>query len=374
LVIILLIAGFFVSNFFTLINVMNVLRQTSYLAIITIGEMLVFIVGGFDLSIGSLVALTSVVTALITASSLSGSEATLTIVGATAGVLVAGLMGLANGAAVAFFRVAPFIVTLATMGIAAGLALYFSGGTPVWGIPNFMVSVFGSGTVGGVPTVFIIMVIVSVVMYLLLNQTHLGRYFWAIGGNESAAILSGINTKKYTILAYVLCGLFAGFTGILLTARVGAGEPVLGTGLMLQAMAAAAPRRRILPRRSTVMLALLREGTVLLEKRPAAGLWGGLWSLPELPRDEPDILAYCQTRLGCEAEPLQSLPTVRHAFTHFKLDIQPRVLRVGPPRTAAQEPGWVWLPLAETAQAPLPAPVRRILQTIGATSLAPHPA
>jgi ribose transport system permease protein len=239
LVIILLIAGFFVSNFFTLINVMNVLRQTSYLAIITIGEMLVFIVGGFDLSIGSLVALTSVVTALITASSLSGSEATLTIVGATAGVLVAGLMGLANGAAVAFFRVAPFIVTLATMGIAAGLALYFSGGTPVWGIPNFMVSVFGSGTVGGVPTVFIIMVIVSVVMYLLLNQTHLGRYFWAIGGNESAAILSGINTKKYTILAYVLCGLFAGFTGILLTARVGAGEPVLGTGLMLQAMAAA---------------------------------------------------------------------------------------------------------------------------------------
>ncbi len=148
-----------------------------------------------------------------------------------------------------------------------------------------------------------------------------------------------------------------------------AGCPAAG-----QAMAAAAPRRRILPRRSTVMLALLREGTVLLEKRPAAGLWGGLWSLPELPRDEPDILAYCQTRLGCEAEPLQSLPTVRHAFTHFKLDIQPRVLRVGPPRTAAQEPGWVWLPLAETAQAPLPAPVRRILQTIGATSLAPHPA
>ena len=84
------------------------------------------------------------------------------------------------------------------------------------------------------------MVIVSVVMYVLLNQTKsLGRYFWAIGGNESAAILSGINTKKYKILAFVLCGLFAGFTGVLLTARVGSGEPVLGSGLMLQAMAAA---------------------------------------------------------------------------------------------------------------------------------------
>jgi ribose transport system permease protein len=83
------------------------------------------------------------------------------------------------------------------------------------------------------------MVIVSVTMYILLNQTKLGRYFWAIGGNESAAILSGINTKKYKILAFVLCGLFAGFTGVLLTARVGSGEPVLGSGLMLQAMAAA---------------------------------------------------------------------------------------------------------------------------------------
>ena len=149
------------------------------------------------------------------------------------------MVGLVNGTAVALFRVAPFIVTLATMGIAAGVALELSGGTPIWGVPNFMISIFGSGSIFGIPTVFIIMVIVSIVMYILLNQTKLGRYFWAIGGNESAAILSGINAKKYTILAYVLCGLFAGFTGILLTARVGSGEPVLGTGLMLQAMAAA---------------------------------------------------------------------------------------------------------------------------------------
>jgi ribose transport system permease protein len=239
LVLILLIAGTFVNNFFTFKNIMNVLRQTSYLSIITIGEMLVFIVGGFDLSIGSIVALTSVTTVLVTSTKFTANEAVLTFAGVSAGIAVASIIGAINGAAIAFFRVAPFIVTLATMGIAAGLALYLSGGTPVWGVPNFLTDVFGSGTILNIPTVFIILMAVSAIMYILLNHTHLGRYFWAIGGNESAAVLSGINSRKYTIIAYVLCGLFAGFTGILLTARVGAGEPVLGTGLMLQAMAAA---------------------------------------------------------------------------------------------------------------------------------------
>lgn len=239
LVLILLIAGMFVNNFFTFKNIMNVLRQTSYLSIITIGEMLVFIVGGFDLSIGSIVALTSVTTVLVTSTKFAGNEAVLTFTGVSVGIAIASIIGLINGTVIAFFRVAPFIVTLATMGISAGLALYLSGGTPVWGVPNLLTDVFGSGTILNIPTVFIIMVIVSAVMFVLINHTHLGRYFWAIGGNESAAVLSGINSQKYTIMAYVLCGFFAGFTGILLTARVGAGEPVLGTGLMLQAMAAA---------------------------------------------------------------------------------------------------------------------------------------
>jgi ribose transport system permease protein len=235
----LLVTGLFVSHFYSTMNMVNVMRQTSYLAIITIGEMLVFIVGGFDLSIGSIVALTSVATTLITATKFTGDGVSLTAFGTLGGLIAAGLVGLVNGVVIALFRVASFIVTLATMGIAAGAALELSGGTPIWGVPKSMISIFGGGSLLGIPTVFIIMVIVSVTMYILLNQTKLGRYFWAIGGNESAAILSGINTKKYKILAFVLCGLFAGFTGVLLTARVGSGEPVLGSGLMLQAMAAA---------------------------------------------------------------------------------------------------------------------------------------
>ena len=239
LILLLVIIGCFLPNFFTFKNIMNILRQTSYLAIITAGEMLVFIVGGFDLSIGSVVALTSVVSTMVMSGAPFSSEITLMIIGILAGLGAAGLVGLVNGVTVAFFRVAPFIITLSTMGIAAGLALYLSGGTPIWGVPQLLTDIFGSGAIMGVPTVFIILAIVSLVMYLLLNQTFLGRYFWAIGGNEMAAILSGIKTKRYTILAYVICGLLAGFTGILLTARVGSGEPVLGTGLMLQAMAAA---------------------------------------------------------------------------------------------------------------------------------------
>ncbi|HXX35057.1 MAG TPA: ABC transporter permease [Thermodesulfobacteriota bacterium] len=239
LVLLLLISGSFIPNFFTFQNGMNVLRQTTYLAIITIGEMLVFLVGGFDLAIGAVVALTSIVAALIMASGISESSFVLTILGILGGLAVSTLVGLVNGLTVAVIRVAPFIVTVATMGISSGLALHLAGGTPVWGLTKPFIEIFGSGSFYGVPNVVLIAVIVSIIMYLLLNMTYLGRYFWAIGGNENAALLSGINTRKYTVLAYTLCGFFSGFTGVLLTARVGAGEPVLGGGLMLQAMAAA---------------------------------------------------------------------------------------------------------------------------------------
>ena len=119
----LLVTGLFVSHFYSTMNMVNVMRQTSYLAIITIGEMLVFIVGGFDLSIGSIVALTSVVTTLITATKFTGDGVSLTAFGTIGGLIAAGLVGLVNGVVIALFRVASFIVTLATMGIAAGAAL-----------------------------------------------------------------------------------------------------------------------------------------------------------------------------------------------------------------------------------------------------------
>ena len=127
----LLVTGLFVSHFYSTMNMVNVMRQTSYLAIITIGEMLVFIVGGFDLSIGSIVALTSVATTLITATKFTGDGVSLTAFGTLGGLIAAGLVGLVNGVVIALFRVASFIVTLATMGIAAGAALELSGGTPI---------------------------------------------------------------------------------------------------------------------------------------------------------------------------------------------------------------------------------------------------
>ena len=125
-----------------------------------------------------------------------------------------------------------------------------------------------------------------------------------------------------------------------------------------------APRpRKVLPQRHTRMLVMLHAGQVLLEKRPDSGIWGGLWSLPELAADESSD-AVCLTRFGVEAGRISALPMVAHGFTHFLLDIEPlqiRVKKIDPRLTA---PGVVWLPLAELQGAALPAPVRRILAAL----------
>ena len=122
-----------------------------------------------------------------------------------------------------------------------------------------------------------------------------------------------------------------------------------------------APRpRKTLPHKRTVMLALMRGGEVLLEKRPPAGIWGGLWCLPEAAR-KADIEAYCLKRFGARVIEAEALPTIAHGFTHFKLDIRPLRLRVSALVPDTAEPGTIWLPLEEARGAAIPAPVRRIL-------------
>jgi A/G-specific adenine glycosylase len=125
-----------------------------------------------------------------------------------------------------------------------------------------------------------------------------------------------------------------------------------------------APRpKKVLPHRTTVMLVLRRAGEVLLEKRPAAGVWGGLWSFPEISPDE-DAAAICSTRYGARVAPMPALPVVEHGFTHFRLSITPQPLRVTALAARAAAPGHVWLPLAEARTAAVPAPVRRILASL----------
>jgi ribose transport system permease protein len=225
------------GRFMSLSNLINMGRQSTYLAIVTAGQMLTIVCAGFDLSVGSSVALTSVVTSLVLVT--FSDPTTAILAGVLSGIAMATLIGLANGLTIAFFRVSPFVVTLGMMSVAQGLALLLSGGVPIFNLPPGLNKTLGTGTVGGLPIPIILAAVIIFLIYVLLNRTRIGRYFYAIGGNQEAARLSGISVTKYTFLAYILCGTLTGITGVMLTARIASGEPNLGAALPLESIAAA---------------------------------------------------------------------------------------------------------------------------------------
>lgn len=225
------------GRFMTLSNLINMGRQSTYLAIVTAGQMLTIVCAGFDLSVGSSVALTSVVTSLVLVS--FSDPTTAIIMGVASGIAMTTVIGMANGLTIAFFRVSPFVVTLGMMSVAQGLALLLSGGVPIFNLPPGLNKTLGTGTVGGLPVPIIVAAVIITLIHVLLNRTRIGRYFYAIGGNQEAARLSGISVPKYTFLAYVLCGTLTGIAGVMLTARIASGEPNLGAALPLESIAAA---------------------------------------------------------------------------------------------------------------------------------------
>jgi ribose transport system permease protein len=225
------------SRFMTISNMVTVSRQATYLSVVTAAQMLTILCAGFDLSVGSSVALTSIVSAMVMVAIPSPVAGILA--GIAAGILTATLIGLTNGVTIAVFRVSPFIVTLGMMSVAHGLALLLSGGVPIFSLPDGLNQILGVGKIGGFPVPLLVAVLVVVVIHILLNRSRIGRYFYALGGNREAARLSGIAVRKYTCLAYVLCGTLTGISGIMLTARVASGEPNLGAELPLESIAAA---------------------------------------------------------------------------------------------------------------------------------------
>lgn len=225
------------GRFMTLSNMLTMSRQATYLAILTAGQMLTILCAGFDLSVGASVALTSVVTSM-TMVAFSSPVAAM-IAGILAGIATATLIGVANGMTIAVFRVSPFVVTLGMMSVAQGLALLLSKGVPIFNLPSYFNRMLGIGKIFGIPVPILIALLVIILISVLLNRTRIGRYFYAIGGNVEAARLSGIAVRKYTFLAYVLCGTLTGITGVMLTARVASGEPNLGAAFPLESIAAA---------------------------------------------------------------------------------------------------------------------------------------
>lgn len=216
--------------FLTVQNFRNIGLQAAALAAVAFGQTLVVLTGGLDLSVGSVVALVSVVSAL-------AMIAFGVPVGILLGLATGAAIGLVNGLVVTRLRVFPFIATLAMLSIAAGLALNISGGTPVAGVPREF-AVIAWTRVAGVPVPLLVSLILLALVFLFLRYHRVGRDIYAVGGNAQAARLSGIATDRAIVMAYTLSSLCAAVGSLILTARVGSGQPTLGTSLPLESVAA----------------------------------------------------------------------------------------------------------------------------------------
>jgi len=229
------------DRFLAVGNFMNVFRQSVYLLLVSMGQMLALLTGGFDLSVGAVIALTSVTAALVMVA-LAGimPDAVWLVIalGCLAGLFAASLVGVVNGIGVAYFGVSPFIMTLGVSSVVAGISLFLTGGVPVSGMPFEFGNIFGFGRLFGVPVPVLVALVVIVAMWVLMARTRRGAHIYAVGGNEKAAKLSAIDTKATLMTAYGLCALIASLTGLLLTARVESGEANLGGTVALESIAA----------------------------------------------------------------------------------------------------------------------------------------
>ena len=222
-------------NFFTINNLFNILQQTSVNAIMAVGMTLVILTSGIDLSVGSLLALTGAV-----AASIVGIEVN-ALVAVAAALALGAAIGAVTGVIVAKGRVQAFIATLVMMLLLRGVTMVYTNGSPVnTGFTENadLFGWFGIGRPLGVPTPVWIMGIVFLAAWYMLHHTRLGRYIYALGGNEAATRLSGINVNKIKIIVYSLCGLLASLAGIIEVARLSSAQPTAGTGYELDAIAA----------------------------------------------------------------------------------------------------------------------------------------
>ncbi|MBU0929069.1 MAG: ABC transporter permease [Spirochaetes bacterium] len=213
-------------------NLVNILRQVSIIGIVSMGMTMVIILGGIDLSVGSGLALVGVVSSL-----LAKDPALPLFVPVVAGIATGGAVGLFNGVVIAKGRIVPFIVTLGTMTMARGLAFILAKGMPVGGLAEKFF-IIGSGTVLGVPFLVVLFFAVFGLMAVVMRRTVLGRHVYAIGGNETAALASGIDVDRTKIAAYTILGLLVGVAGVVLASRIKSGQPAVASGYELDAIAA----------------------------------------------------------------------------------------------------------------------------------------
>jgi ribose transport system permease protein len=241
LIIAIIVFALLSSRFLGWGNLVNVVRQSTYLTMVAMGQMLALLTGGFDLSVGTIIAVTSVVGAMAMAAMYAAYPDAVVLsiaVGMLAGVGAGVSIGVVNGIGVAAFGVSPFMMTLGMASVGFGIALYLTGGVPVYGMPQEFGKVLGFGQWLGIPAPIFVTVALILFLYVLLNWTRMGRYLYAIGGNLKASTLSGINTRLVLFMAYVLCGAMTAISGIMLTARLATGEANIGASMPLESIAA----------------------------------------------------------------------------------------------------------------------------------------
>ncbi|MGG4341368.1 ABC transporter permease [Paenibacillus lautus] len=240
LVVLILFFTFSSSNFFQFSNIVGILLSTAVIGVLALGSTFVIITGGIDLSVGTVMTLSGVMTGVCI--TFWGLPVPVGILG---GILTGALCGLLSGTAVAKMKIPPFIATLAMMMIAKGLALIISGAKPVYFNEAENFAEVSQGSVLGwlipgldIPNAVVIFFIAAVVGYLILSKTIIGRYNFALGSNEEATRLSGVHVSFWKIVIYTLTGAFTGLAGVMMASRLNSANPALGAGYELEAIAA----------------------------------------------------------------------------------------------------------------------------------------
>ncbi|HEU6270270.1 ribose ABC transporter permease [Streptococcus pseudopneumoniae] len=222
------------SNFLTANNLLNLLLQVTSNALIAFGMTFVILTGGIDLSVGSILALSSALTAGLLGSGMPVALAILI------SLILGCILGMMNGLLISYGKLAPFIVTLATMTIFRGATLVYTNGNPITkGLSDtFLFQFLGQGYIVGIPFPVIIMFIVFIVLYVLLHKTAFGKSVYAIGGNEKAAYISGVKLNKVKIIIYSISGMMASISGLIITSRLSSAQPTAGASYEMDAIAA----------------------------------------------------------------------------------------------------------------------------------------
>ena len=229
------IVAFINSRFMTTSNILNILRQTSINAVIATGMTFVILTGGIDLSVGSILGFSGAVAAMMLASGVDS------IIAIPVALIVGLVVGALNGVLISKGKLQPFIVTLATMTMLRGATLVFTDGKPIgtgFEANSKLFAWFGNGYVLGIPVPIIVIIVTFLVALFVLTQTKIGRYVYALGGNEEATKLSGVSTDKVKIFVYAISGMMAALAGIIITSRLSSAQPTAGSGYELDAIAA----------------------------------------------------------------------------------------------------------------------------------------